>query len=130
MKAGHKGTHPMNNETPVEAHRRYCRRVWSMREIADIREQVRQTRALFEEWKGVFARLMQESETGDPEVWNVLGDAYHNGRGTERDQAQAMHWFRRAAEAGHTVAMVRLASCYRSLAVDDHAMAAKSCCPR
>lgn len=61
------------------------------------------------EWKDLFKRLLQHAEDKGPEDWFAIGHGYSNGWGAERDRVAAQAWFRRAAEAGHSEAMVRLA---------------------
>jgi TPR repeat protein len=51
---------------------------------------------------------METAETADAEVWHAIGDAFANGRGTERNRDVAKKWFERAAAAGHTRSMIRL----------------------
>ena len=113
----------MKDETPVEAHWRFCARYLELGSVADVHERIRETLALFEEWKGVFARLMAAAETNDAEVWHALGDACDLARGTERDREAARRWYQRAADAGHAKAMVRLAMMHRKEAQDGYAVA-------
>jgi TPR repeat protein len=51
---------------------------------------------------------MDVAEVADAEVWHAIGDAFNNGRGTERNRDEARRWFERGAEVGHTRSMVRL----------------------
>jgi hypothetical protein len=58
---------------------------------------------------------------------NHLGWMYENGRGVSQDDAQAVAWYRRAAEAGNTVGMNNLGRMYRDgrgVAQDDAKAAA------
>jgi len=41
-----------------------------------------------------------------------LGYCYDNGRGVEKDYAEAVKWYRKAAEQGHAEAQVNLGCCY------------------
>jgi TPR repeat protein len=41
-----------------------------------------------------------------------LGDCYHKGRGVAKDEAEAVEWYRKAAEQGHCVAQNNLGVCY------------------
>lgn len=59
-------------------------------------------------WDYCFPLLLAMADKCDPEVWYALGDAYSHGRGTHRDRDEEIKWFERAAEAGHSHAMVRL----------------------
>jgi uncharacterized protein len=54
---------------------------------------------------------MEVAESGDPEVWHALGDAFNYGRGTQPDKEAGILWFRRAADAGHAKSMVSLGLC-------------------
>jgi len=58
-----------------------------------------------------FQRLLQAAESQAPAVWHAVGTAYDSGRGTKRDKAEAIRWFRRAAEAGFAPAMLNLGLC-------------------
>lgn len=59
-------------------------------------------------WDHCFPLLMEAAGRGDLDSWFALGDAFSHGRGTARDRNEAIKWFQRAADAGHTVSMVRL----------------------
>ncbi|MBO7224189.1 MAG: sel1 repeat family protein, partial [Kiritimatiellae bacterium] len=52
---------------------------------------------------------------------------YYNGLGVQQDYAEAVKWFRKAAEQGHAGAQYRLGICYgKGLGVpQDHEEAAK-----
>ena len=52
---------------------------------------------------------------GDREAQCSLGRCYANGEGVVRDEAQAVHWYREAAAAGHADARRRLDSLRRAL---------------
>ena len=36
-------------------------------------------------WKWSVAGMLTQLDTNDPEIWHALGDAFHGGRGIERD---------------------------------------------
>ena len=65
--------------------------------------------------------LIQKASTGDANAQNKLGDAYHYGvcgeDGEElilkKDGKQAVEWYRKAAEQGHTQAQANLAWMYQ-----------------
>jgi uncharacterized protein len=65
------------------------------------------------EWEQLFADMLSKEPTSYPEMWFALGHGYSNGWGTERNHEAAESMFHRAAETGHTKAMVRLAYCLR-----------------
>jgi hypothetical protein len=56
-----------------------------------------------------------------------LGVFYHNGYGVEKNLAEAIKWWRMAAEQGHSEAQFRLGAAYSSGEgiVEDHVEAAK-----
>ena len=76
---------------------------------ADPDDRQRQLAALQQKWRVLFSKLLAAVDTSDPDVWFALGHGYSNGWGTERDTDQAAAWFHRAADAGHTDAMLHLA---------------------
>lgn len=59
-------------------------------------------------WKWSVAGMFTQLETNDPQIWHVLGDAFQNGHGIDRDLEQAEQWFRKSAETGHVRSMFRL----------------------
>ena len=61
------------------------------------------------------ARLRAAAERGDPDGRNGLGVRYRDGRGVARDDAEAVRWFRKAAEQGHDRAKQELARPGRAL---------------
>jgi TPR repeat protein len=62
-------------------------------------------------------QLIEQKNQPDPEAWHALGAAYRVGNGAHKNRGEAIRWFRRAAEAGHTKAMMSLGS---SLCYPDH----------
>ncbi len=58
-------------------------------------------------------QLIEQKNQPDPETWYALGAAYRSGNGAQRNRDEAIRWFRRAAEAGHTKAMMSLGSALR-----------------
>ncbi|MCP5535691.1 MAG: sel1 repeat family protein [Akkermansiaceae bacterium] len=66
--------------------------------------------ALQDELQTMFKNLLKLAKQGDPETWFAIGHGYSDGWGTERDLTKARIWFQRAADAGHSEAMCRLAS--------------------
>ena len=49
---------------------------------------------------------------GDPEAQMEMGEFYANGDGVVQDYAEAVKWYRKAAEQGYVEAQVNLAYCY------------------
>ena len=59
----------------------------------------------------------QQSEAGrklpaDAETQFLLGVAYANGVGVAKDEAEAVKWYRKAAEQNHAQAQYNLGVCY------------------
>ena len=48
--------------------------------------------------------LRNTAEQGDAMAQFSLGVCYQNGWGVGRDEAEAMHWYRKAAEQGYVLA--------------------------
>lgn len=56
-----------------------------------------------------FERLLQQAEQGGPDAQVNMGDAYaFEGIGGEKDIAEAIKWYRKAADQGHRRAQMRL----------------------
>lgn len=69
-------------------------------------------------------RPVQQSGTNDdnPDAQYQLGLTYEEGNGVAQDDAQAVYWYRKAAEQGHALAQSNLASMYwtgRGVTQDD-----------
>jgi len=66
--------------------------------------------------KGDYAAALQaflvEARRGDIQAQVIVGDMYHRGQGIQRDEEQAVYWYRRAADAGSVEACSKLASMY------------------
>ena len=56
--------------------------------------------------------LRSKAEDGDVQAQLALAKAYHQGEGTEKDEAQAVQWWEKAAEHGDTTAEVNLGTAY------------------
>lgn len=64
-------------------------------------------------WAGNdLASLRADAARGDPWAQLNLGAAYDNGLGVAPDAAQALHWYRRAAEQGVAQAQFNLGHSY------------------
>ena len=59
-------------------------------------------------------RCRQDAERGDCKAQYLLGDCYENGKGVQKDHAEAAKWFRKAAEQGHPQAQFELGSLYEN----------------
>jgi TPR repeat protein len=66
------------------------------------------------DFPGVLRACKAEAEAGDASCQNWLGILYSEGKGVKADPAEAVHWFRRAAEHGHGVAAFNLARALES----------------
>jgi hypothetical protein len=49
---------------------------------------------------------LPSADLGDPRAQSLMGLMYYNGRGVERDEREAMKWFRSAAEQGDSIAQL------------------------
>jgi TPR repeat protein len=58
------------------------------------------------------AQWRAAAEEGDVRSADALGSLCHFGRGVERNEEQAAHWFRKAAEQGFAVAQTHLGYAY------------------
>ena len=56
--------------------------------------------------------LLIKAEQGDSEAQNELGNCYLGGNGVAQDYAEAVKWYRRAAEQLHAFAEYNLGWCY------------------
>lgn len=56
-----------------------------------------------------FTLLRPLAGQGDPHAQNLVGLMYANGQGVKRDDGQAVHWFRQAAQRSHDKAQRNLA---------------------
>ena len=52
--------------------------------------------------------LLDAAARGDPDAQCSLGEKYFYGRDIEKDQAQAVEWYQKAAEQGHAQAQLHL----------------------
>ena len=50
---------------------------------------------------GEYYELLHNAQNGDTDAQYYLGRMYHEGNGVSQDYAQAVRWFRMAAEQGH-----------------------------
>ncbi len=59
-----------------------------------------------------FQEIKAGAENGDAHLEFLLGVIYHDGRGVERDEWEAVKWLGKAAEQGHTQAQYSLGTRY------------------
>ena len=59
-----------------------------------------------------FAATKKDAESGDAEAQFRLGGLYDTGRGVPQDDAEAMKWYRLAADQGHAMAQHNLGGMY------------------
>jgi len=59
-----------------------------------------------------FKSLKALAEKGDARAQNQLGYMYDNGRGVQKDDREAVAWFRKAALQGHASAQINLGLMY------------------
>jgi len=60
------------------------------------------------------AAVRANANAGDARAQFNLGYAYYLGRGVPQDDAQAVTWYRQAAEQGHAIAQYNLGVMYAS----------------
>lgn len=60
------------------------------------------------------AKLIKKAEGGDAEAQATLGSMYDNGQGVVKDDAEAVRWYRQAAEQAHAGAQNNLGLMYLS----------------
>jgi len=67
-------------------------------------------------WIGVIiswvVRVMEKHRRADPDEQFELGYNYYHGHGVKKDYAEAVKWYRKAAEQGHADAQCNLGYCY------------------
>lgn len=56
--------------------------------------------------------LRPEAEKGLPRAQNILGVLYLDGKGVDKDETEALHWFTLAANRGYAVAQTNLGLLY------------------
>ena len=61
-----------------------------------------------------FAEIMARAIAEDPKAQNELGVRYFAGNGVPKNEAEALKWFRRAADKGHAKAQFNLAKMYEN----------------
>jgi TPR repeat protein len=67
------------------------------------------------ELQRLVADIRVKAEKGDPQSQYQLGHAFSAGRlGLAKDEAEAVRWFRKAAEENHALAQFNLAVCYEN----------------
>jgi len=76
------------------------------------RQPRRRTRSIEEDSRSIEA-LNHDASQGDAEAEFELGRRYTLGAGVERDFAETVKWYRRAAEKGHAKAQYNLGSCFQ-----------------
>ena len=63
-------------------------------------------------WQGDFAATKNDAESGDAEAQNNLGVMYKKGLGVSEDYAEAVKWYRLAADQGYGYAQGNLGVMY------------------
>ncbi len=56
--------------------------------------------------------LAQKADRDDAEIQFYIGKCYFQGNGVAKDEAEAVKWYRKAAEQGHVKAQNNLGMCY------------------
>ena len=63
-------------------------------------------------WRADFAATKKDAESGDAEAQNNLGVMYNKGLGVSEDYAEAVKWYRLAADRGYADAQGNLGVMY------------------
>ena len=58
------------------------------------------------------AELIGKVDASEAHVQCALGEMYFKGNGLEKDEFEAVKWYRKAAEQGHTKSQFHLGNCY------------------
>lgn len=66
------------------------------------------------EYKAAFEEFLPLAEAGDTIYQGIVGSMFHEGVGVSQDNAEALRWYRRAAEQGHAKAQFAAAAMYDS----------------
>lgn len=53
-------------------------------------------------WTDIYHERLKEAQQGSADAQFDVGAMYENGRGVSADRAQAMQWYRKAADQGHS----------------------------
>ena len=61
-----------------------------------------------------FEKMMIYAKNGDPNSQTNLGYCYQNGQGVQKDEAEAVKWYRKAADQGLALAQTNLGYCYQN----------------
>ena len=63
-------------------------------------------------WADAVSEVRKLAEQGDPEAQFVLGNLYRDGQGVEKDLAQTIAWWEKAAALGYVDAQFALGNIY------------------
>lgn len=100
----------MDQLSALDAYRRACQVLTDLQEdFSDSPSLLQKLRDQQSALRSCVQRLLADANKRDPALWFALGTAFQTGRGAVRDMDEAIRWYQRAAEAGHTPAMVSLA---------------------
>jgi TPR repeat protein len=67
-----------------------------------------------ERFDQAFDLLQSSAKKGNARAWHLLGTMYQVGVGVEKDEYMAIHWFKKAADAGVVEAQFQLGLMYLS----------------
>ena len=65
-----------------------------------------------EDWPAALAQVRASAHAGNVEAQALLGQLHAEGRGVERDEREALHWWSLAANSGHAGAANMLGRCH------------------
>ncbi len=101
----------MKEQSPVDAFLEACKHYQGVQDDYESPGFLKNLQAQRAILQTCFQNLLQAAESQQPAAWHAIGTAYNTGRGTKQDRAEAIRWFRRAAEVGFAPAMVNLGLC-------------------
>ena len=60
----------------------------------------------------LFNKLIETARNGDTISMFEVAKCYYYGKGVEENHAEALCWYKKAADAGYDLAMFNVAECY------------------
>lgn len=94
------------SENSLEEYLRATKRLGDIRRTTPLNETL--FHAYHTKCSLLFRRLLRGVDSKEPEAWYTIGCAYRHGWVPPKDIVAAKAWFTRAAEAGHSQAMIRI----------------------
>ena len=60
-----------------------------------------------------FEKILREAEQGDADAQYQIAESYSEGETIQKNNTEAVKWYRKAAEQGHILSQYKLGVCYR-----------------